>query len=131
MSNKNEITESAEEAVRVEQEALSGKNEGVYTHVFKTPFVYEGKTYDELTFDWNTLNGVDSLAVEDELLSRGITLVTPEFNGHYLVGMAARACTYREDGRRTVSRHTIAAMPLADYRRICNTLRSFLLRAGR
>lgn len=131
MSAENEIKKSAEEAVRVEEEALAGENNGVYTHVFKTPFTFEDNTYDELTFDWNSLSGNDSIAVEDELLAKGKTLVTPEFNSSYLVGMAARACTYREDGRRKVSRYTISAMPVADFRRICNELRSFLLRAGR
>ena len=34
-------------------------NTGVYTHVFKKPFEYEGKTYTELTFNFERLSGRD------------------------------------------------------------------------
>ena len=131
MSTENEIKKSAEEAVNAERDAMRQGGVGSYTHVFKKPFTHEGVTYDELTFDFETLTGNDSLEVERDLLTtRGRTLVTPEFDSNYLAGMAARACTYREDGRRTVSRHTIAAMPIGDYRKICKEVQNFLLLAG-
>lgn len=132
MSVDNEIQKSAEEAAKVEQEAIAQKSPGVYTHVFKKPFTHDGTTYSKLTFDFESLTGKDSLAVERELLSNGITLVTKEFNDDYLVGMAARACTYRDDnGNRTVSKYTIAGMPVGDFNRICKEVRGFLIRSGR
>lgn len=132
MSTENEIKKSAEEAVKEEQKAIEQGDVGSYTHIFKKPFTHEGTTYDKLTFDFESLSGNDSLAVGRELLSIGITLVSKEFNDDYLVGMAARACTYRDDdGNRKVSRHTIAAMPWADFNKVCKETRSFLLRAGR
>ena len=38
-----------------------------YTHVFKPPFEFEGKTYDKLTFDFEGLLGSDMIAVENEM----------------------------------------------------------------
>lgn len=41
---------------------------GTYTHIFRTPFTWEGHTFEELTFDFASLTGGDSLAIENELL---------------------------------------------------------------
>lgn len=120
----------AEAAAKLEEEAKAEGDVGVYTHVFKKPFVYQGKSYDALTFNWDTLTGADSLAIEGEMLHHGKTLVVPAFSGDYLIGMAARACTERsETGRRVVGTDLIKALPLTDFSRICGKARSFLLRA--
>ena len=42
-------------------------NTGVYTHVFKKPFEYEGKTYTELTFNFERLSGRDMVSIETEM----------------------------------------------------------------
>ena len=41
-------------------------NTGVYTHVFKKPFEYEGKTYTELTFNFERLSGRDMVSIETD-----------------------------------------------------------------
>jgi hypothetical protein len=126
------VEEMAAAAEKIEEEAKAASTgSGSYTHVFRKPFAYEGRTYEELTFDWDGLTGNDSLAIEKEVTSRGQTLVVPAYTGTYLVGMAARACTERDDnGRRVVGTDTIRAMPLGDFQRICNRARNFLLRSG-
>lgn len=122
---------TAEQAEKLEKEAKAEADTGTYTHIFKKPFTHEGRTYEKLTFYWDGLSGKDSVAIERELLGRGLTTVIAEFTPEYLAAMAARACTYRnDDGFRTVTIDTLYAMPLREFRRICNAARSFLLRVG-
>ena len=128
----NAVSDMAKVAETIEEQAkAAGVGTGAYTHIFRKPFSYEGRTYEELTFDWESLTGNDSLAIENEVVARGKTLVVPAYTGEYLVGMAARACTERsEDGRRVIGTDVIRAMPLGDFQKICNRARNFLLRAG-
>ncbi len=129
---QNDLEEVVAQAEALDEEAQAAPTVGVYTHTFQTPFTYEGRTFDRLTFDWTKLTGTDSLAIEDDMLLHGKNLVTPEFTGIYLMGMAARACTERdEDGHRVVSTQTLQTLPLGDFNRICKKARLFLLRAGR
>ena len=120
---------AAEEAVKA---AGGNVDIGTYTHTFKRPFSYNGNTFDSMTFDFDALTGNDSLAIENEMLAHGKTLVLPAYTGEYLTGMAARACTERSaDGKRIVGTDTIRALPLGDFQAICGRARTFLLRAGR
>ena len=48
----------------IQQEAVAGKLSG-YTHTFDTPFTFEGRTYDTLTFDFSKLSGDDDIAIEN------------------------------------------------------------------
>lgn len=106
---------------------------GTYTHTFRTPFTWEGHTFEELTFDFGSLTGGDSLAIENELLLQNKTATVPALSGEYLVRMAARACTAVMEapgGRRTrIGVDALRAMPLKDYIRIEGKARSFLLKA--
>lgn len=134
MSNENKDILSIEDAARAAeeqaQEAQKEPDVGRYTHVFSTPFSHEGETYERLTFQWDTLTGKDSLAIERELRTNGITVVVAEYTPEYLASMAARACTYRDsEGRRKVGADTLQAMPLRDFRGICAQARRFLQRA--
>ena len=121
----------AEAAEQIEADALEEPDSERYTHYFKRPFTYEGRTVETLTFDWDTLSGRDSLAIERELRTKNITLVIPAYTGEYLVGMAARACVDRtEEGKRFVGTDMIQAMPLGDFQQITKQARNFLIRAG-
>lgn len=124
MKNNN----NAEPVIHAEEFAVAEKaaaNSGYeYKHIFARPFTYEGKTYKELVFDWGSLTGEDSLAIENEMSSLGKPLIAPEFSGEYLIRMAARACNER------IGSDALAAMPLVDYNKIRNMARSFLLRSG-
>lgn len=118
------IEDPAQQAEKLEQEAKAEADNGTYTHRFKKPFTWENLTFDELTFDWGRLTGTDYLAVENEMLAQGKTLVTPEFSGDFLTGIAARACTSK------LNVQTLKKMPLRNFRAILGRARSFLLRAG-
>ena len=125
------IEKSAEQAEQAEAEALTEENSGIYTHEFKKPFTYEGRTFEQLSFDWESLSGKDSVAIERDLLNRNIAVVHAGFTPEYLAAMAARACTYRnEDGFRTVTTNMIYALPLGEFRKICIAARNFLFRVG-
>lgn len=125
----DDINTAAEQAEEVENQAQDEPDEGSYTHTFKRPFTYQGVTIETLTFDWDALTGEDHVAIENELVMRGKTLVVPEFTGEFLYGMAVRACVDRTpDGFRVLDRSAMKAMPLRDFQAICKKARSFLLR---
>lgn len=132
--NENSIMENvktaAKQAKEIEDQAKAEPDSGTYTHIFAKPFAFEGRTFERMNFDWAGLTGKDSAAVKRELQRRGVFAVMDAFSDDYLAAMAARACTDRDDGgRRMVSGQTIEALPVRDYRNICDKLRSFLLRA--
>jgi len=123
--------DSAAQAERLEASARSEADSGTYTHVFKRPFTHGGVTYEHLTFDWESLSGKDSVAIERELRGVNVTVVLAEFTPEYLTAMAARACTYRNaDGFRTITADALYELPLPEFRAICLAARSFLLRSG-
>lgn len=126
------VSIAAQAAEELEQAAGLQTDIGSYTHTFKTPFTYNGRTFEQMSFNWEGLTGNDSLAIEAELRTHGITLVIPAYTGEYLAGMAARSCTDRDEkGNRVVGSDTIRAMPLADFQAVCGRARTFLLRLGR
>lgn len=117
------IEDTVEQAEKLEAEAQAEADICTYTHTFQRPFTYEGITYEDLTFRWDSLSG-------RELLQRGITTVIAEFTPEYLAAMAARACTYRNaDGFRTISTKTLYALPLREFRKICGAAQRFLIRS--
>jgi hypothetical protein len=89
--NKPDVIIDADEFAVAEKEAEQSAY--TYTHKFKRPFEYQGKTFNELTFDWGKLTGRDGLAIENELQQIGKAVIVPTFSGDYLIRMAARACT--------------------------------------
>lgn len=118
----NKIVDAEEFAVAEKETETSGYT---YTHKFAKPFECEGKKYEELTFDWGSLTGMDSLAIENEMSQLGKPIIAPEFSGEYLIRMAARACTTK------VGSDVLCRMPLGDYNKIRSNARSFLLKSGR
>lgn len=94
---------------------------GKYTHEFSDIFVWEGREYRTLDFDFTKLTGADSLAVENELSATGRAAAFPEFSGEYLVRIAARACAV------PIGADMIRAMPLKDYNAITRRTRNFIL----
>lgn len=124
------VAEDAAEAERVAEEARKEQETGIYTHTFKKPFPWKGKTYETLTFDWTALKGKDHLEIESEIMMKGRTLVSPAFTGDFLAGMAARACTERDaDGRRVLDGQAVKEMEMTDFQAITRKARGFLLRA--
>lgn len=124
------IEDTVEQAERLEAKAKAEPDNITYTHTFQKPFTYQGTTYDKLTFNWDSLSGKDSIAIERELINRRLTVVTAEYTPEYLAAMAARACTYRnDDGFRTVNTDMLYALPLPEFRQICEAARVFLLKS--
>ena len=128
--NMDGVAEDAAAAEKATEAAKKEKEIGSYTHTFKRPFLWKGRAFEQLTFDWETLTGRDHLEIESEMLLKGRTLVTPAFTGDFLVGMAARACTERDrQGKRVVDMQAVTEMPLADFETITRKAQVFLLRA--
>ena len=124
------IQEDAEEAERVEKEAKKEPETGSYTHTFKKPFQWKDHTFESLTFDWTALDGGDYLDIESEIVMKGRTLISPAFTGEFLAGMAARACTERnEKGKRVIDGQALKKMSMTDFQAITRKARGFLLRA--
>lgn len=124
------VEEDAEEAERVAEEARRAPEARTYTHTFKKPFQWKDHAYDSLTFDWDALSGRDHLEIESEIIMKGRTLVSPAFTGDFLAGMAARACTERDEkGKRVIDGKAIEKMTMADFQAITRKARGFLIRA--
>ena len=61
---------------------------------------------------------------------KGRTLVSPAFTGDFLAGMAARACTERDEkGKPVIDGQALKKMPMTDFQAITRKARGFLLRA--
>lgn len=93
---------------------------GLYTHKFAKPITYEGKIYEELTFDFNSLTGGDAMDVEEELQASRHVVLMRTFDPKFLTRMCARACTEK------VGYDIFRAMPSRDYSIITNRSKNFL-----
>lgn len=102
--------------------AAENDDAGVYTHTFKKPFEYEGKTYEELTFDFEHLKGRDMVAIENEMQGASEYALAPEISTSFQSKMAARAAGIGSD--------VLEAMPLKDFNKITGAARRFLLDSG-
>lgn len=118
---KDNIIVDDEEFAIAEQEAA--ESEFIYTHKFKRPFEYEGKTYKELSFDWDKLTGKDGLSIENEMQAMGKAVIVPTFSGEYLIRFAAKACS------EPIGADAFEFMKIADYNKIRSAARSFLLKS--
>lgn len=121
--NKGNIIDMSEAAETIKKDAVNNGAEGVYVHKFSKPLEYKEQSYDSLTFDFDGLSGNDILAVEAELSALGMAAVVQEFNGQFLIRIAARACTEK------IGADVFAGLPIRDYNRIVKRARSFLLAA--
>ena len=93
-----------------------------YTHTFKTPREIEGKKYTALTFYFDRLTGEDIEAVEEELQDQNKYVLSPEISSTFQCILAARAAGVPSD--------EIRRLPMADYMKIKNKTRDFLISAG-
>jgi len=120
MSDTNNIVPIDEKELdQAREEAKNAK--ALYTLRFSKPLEYDGETYEELKFDFDSLTGHDSLMVERELTRSGVQLVVPGFNGDYLIRMAIRACVDN------VGTDIVNRMSLRDYNRLRSEMRNFLM----
>lgn len=99
-----------------------GKAKGTYTHTFRRPVKFEGKTYKTLTFYWDNLTGADMISIEDEMQDMNEYALSPEMSASFLAKMAAKAAGVGSD--------FIEALPVPDFTKIRNEARSFLISTG-
>ena len=66
-----------------EQNDAAQDDADMFVFKFKKPFEYEGKTYNELKFDFNGLTGADSINIEAELQAKGVAIFAPAFSAPY------------------------------------------------
>lgn len=93
-----------------------------YTHTFKTAREIEGKKYTKLTFYFDNLTGDDIEAVEQELQDQNKYVISPEISSAFQCILAARAAKVPAD--------EIRHLPVADYMKIKNKARDFLVSGG-
>jgi len=130
MSNKDNVTNigtsdiDPDEYSAMETEAEKAKAEEniyEYTHVFKKPFEYDGNSYKELHFDFDSLTGQDISDIDDELERRGINVAVRELNGRYHVAFATRACQEK------IGADAFMYMRASDFMKISRKVKTFLL----
>jgi len=119
--NKTDVIIDADEFAVAEQEAEQSAY--TYVHKFRKPYAYEGKTYEELTFDWGNLTGKDGLSIENEMQQIGKAVIVPTFSGEYLIRLASRACKI------PIGADAFENMPISDFNKIRSAARSFLLKS--
>lgn len=96
-----------------------------YVHAFKTPFTWEGKTYESLTFNFGELTCEDDLAIENELLAVGkANYMSATTSGEYQLRFIMRACTDK------IGADVYKKMPISEWRKIRSKAKTFLLRSG-
>jgi hypothetical protein len=94
-----------------------------YVLKFKTPFKFQDKVYEEITFDWSKLTGKDFITIESEMQDKGKALISASFSGDFIMLMATRAAVP------TIPSDAFVYMSLGDFHRIRSAGRAFLLRA--
>lgn len=107
---------------REKKEPGAEKAKGTYTHTFRRPVKFEGKTYKTLTFYWDNLTGADMISIENEMQDMNEYALSPEMSASFLAKMAAKAAGVGSD--------FIEALPVPDFTKIRNEARSFLVSTG-
>jgi len=117
-----EAMETEIKEVKAQTEASGGRI-GVYVHKFKTPLIYDGTPYEELNFDFDSLNGQDVLDIDYELESLGYNVAVRELHGRFQISYAAKAC------KEPVGSDLFMQMRAPDFFKISRQVKSFLLLA--
>lgn len=116
---KNDVEVKTEDSVDVDTKNAENTDPGVYVHKLKKPFQWEGVTYEEITFNFNGLTGMDLENVETELAAQGHFVANPEFNTRYAYKIAAKAAG--------IHCSVIEHLPIYDANTIRRAVKDFLL----
>ena len=128
---KEITTDEQAQAEALEKEQSAQPDLERYTHKLARTFTYENKTVEQLDFDFGSLTGMDTLAIEAELNHRLKNLMYPHLSWEFMTLMAVRACTTRDaNNMRMVDEKLLKALPMRDYNRIVGAARNFLLASG-
>lgn len=115
------LTPMTEEEVKKAEEAATNAQD-LFVLKLKRPLTYNGRVYEELSFDFEGLTGADSLEVEAELSRRNIQVPIFAFSAEYIIRIAARACTT------PIGSDAFKLMSLRDYGKVRSATRNFLMR---
>lgn len=118
MENKDRTT--SEVLDEIEDAAKNGTD--CFSLAFDPAFVFEGRTYKELAFDFSTLTGADFISISNEISAHGRVLVSPAFSPEFISIMCAKAC------REKIGADLLQALPLRQFNRLWMAGRDFLLR---
>ena len=128
MQKETTTKDEMEQVSQVEAALENAPDPGTYTHRLKKPFTFDGKTVEEMHFDFDSLTGADTLAISAEMNRRFKNLVLPHLSWEFMTLMAVRACTDRDNkGIRLVNEKLLQALPMRDYNTIVGKVRDFLL----
>ncbi|MEH2934061.1 hypothetical protein [Acutalibacter sp. JLR.KK004] len=128
MQKETTTKDEMEQVSQVEAALENAPDPGTYTHRLKKPFTFDGKTVEEMHFDFDSLTGADTLAISAEMNRRFKNLVLPHLSWEFMTLMAVRACTDRDNkGIRLVNEKLLQALPMRDYNTIIGKVRDFLL----
>ncbi len=128
MQKETTTKDEMEQVSQVEAALENAPDPGTYTHRLKKPFTFDGKTVEEMHFDFDSLTGADTLAISAEMNRRFKNLVLPHLSWEFMTLMAVRACTDRDGkGIRLVNEKLLQALPMRDYNTIVGKVRDFLL----
>lgn len=120
---KNETEKVDEGTVKgseLDAAIAEAKDVGGYTHRFKKPFVWEGKEFKVLHFDFGSLTGKDMMSIEKEIsITEGMTILSPGMSGVFVLYMAAKAAGIGYDA--------LMGMPINEVNTIRTKARNFLL----
>ncbi len=113
-----------EKELEAAQEEAAKESSSTYAHKLKKPLAYNGATYTELHFDFDTLTGKDSMEVEAEMqrLGKGVVVV-PALSSEYMIRIAAKAA------QEPIGSDAFLDMCLFDYNSIKDKVRNFLMRS--
>ena len=125
--DEEELISAQEDADNEEKDDAAKNNDsGIRIVILKKPINVMGTEYKELHFDYNSLTGKDSIAVEEEIeKTTHVTVITPALNLDYLIRISVRACT------EPISRTDIINLNLSDFNHIRSMARNFMLRSDR
>ena len=128
MQKETTTKDEMEQVSQVEAALENAPDPGTYTHRLKKPFTFDGKTVEEMHFDFDSLTGADTLAISAEMNRRFKNLVLPHLSWEFMTLMAVRACTDRDGkGIRLVNEKLLQALPMRDYNTIVGKVLDFLL----
>lgn len=118
MENKETTTTEVLDAI--EDEAKKSPDQ--FTLKLDPAFTFEGKTYEELSFDFGTLTGADFISASNEMAARGRMMVSPSFSPEFIMILCTKAC------EKKIGTDLLRALPLGPFNRLWRAGRDFLLR---
>ncbi|MCC8156359.1 MAG: phage tail assembly protein [Oscillospiraceae bacterium] len=111
MSDTTKAAETAE---------MTEATETGYTLTLSAPLEVNGRTYDELHFDFDSLRGRDMVAIEQELNAQNVMVLVAKLSTPFLLRCAARA------SREKIGIAGLNDLTLRDFNAVVTEAKNFL-----